>query len=195
MVGGGGVPGVGVGVDDPLGGLVGLAQEEPVPPGQGESGVGPGQRLADRNAIEDDEALHGIGVVQRETVRHAGAAVVPDHREPVVAELAHEFHAVLRHDPLGVREVVGGRGRFGGLAVAAQVRADHRVTRGEQRRDHVPRRVSTRMTVQQHHRRARAAVPHPQRDLPKLDPVKPEPVKHPVHVPSTFDVTGSAFRR
>ena len=59
-------------------------------PALGELGIAARQRLADRDDVEDDQRRHRVGLVQREPHRDIAAAVVPDHREARVAELAHE---------------------------------------------------------------------------------------------------------
>ena len=59
----------------PLGGTLGLAEEEPVVPGRGEPGVTPGQRLADRYPRHDAKPAHGGGVVKGpNTVRDPGSS-------------------------------------------------------------------------------------------------------------------------
>src|SRR3712207_8114249 len=57
------VPGVRVGADGPLR-LVRLGEEEPVPPGGGEPGVGAVEVLDDRDAVEHGEVGDHVGVVQ-----------------------------------------------------------------------------------------------------------------------------------
>jgi len=89
---------------------------------------------------------------------HVGAAVVADDREALVAEPAHQGHAVGGHRALGLLRMARSRGRLGRAAVAAQVRADHRVPPCQPRRHAVPGGVGARMPVQQQDRSPRAAV-------------------------------------
>jgi hypothetical protein len=68
--------------------------------------------------------------------------------------------------------------------VAAQVRADDEQRVGEPGRDAVPRRVRTRMAVQEHHRLPAAAVTHPQCDLAHVDIFQRETFEHRVPLPA-----------
>ncbi|MDH6585663.1 hypothetical protein M2161_004769 [Streptomyces sp. SAI-133] len=162
LFGRGRVPGVRVGVDDAFGGLGRLAEEEPVPPARGETGVAAAQGLPDGDRVQHADGGHGLGVVEGEAGRHVRAPVVTDHREPFVPEPAHHREAVAGHGALGVRTVFGVGGGLVGAAVPAQIGADDGVARRHQQRgDAVPGGVRTGVTVQEQHRGAAAAVPHP----------------------------------
>ena len=95
------VPGVRVGVDHPLRDL-GLGEEEPVPPPGGEPGVGAGQVLTDRDAVQQSQPGDQGRVVEGEPQRDVAAAVVPGQGEPVVPEPLHQPGQVAGHRPLGV---------------------------------------------------------------------------------------------
>ena len=60
------------------------------------------------------------------------------------------------------------------LAVAAKVRTDDREPIGQERRDPMPRRVRSRMSVQQEDRGAGAAVTNADLDLAEADPIELE---------------------
>ena len=67
------------------------------------------------------------GMIERETLSDAAAAVVADDREAVEAVVVHDLDHVERHRALRVVGVVLAVGRLAAVAVAAQVRHDHRV--------------------------------------------------------------------
>ena len=52
--------------------------------------------------VQYGELADGVGVVQGQPVRDAGAAVVADQLELPEAELAHEPQLVAGHGPLGI---------------------------------------------------------------------------------------------
>ncbi len=173
------VPGVRVGEDGSLG-LVGLGEEEPVPPGRREGGVGTGERLADRNAVEDGQRADRVRVVQGQPGRDVAAPVVPDDGEALVPELMHQRQHVGRHRPFRVGAVVRGRRGLGRLPVAAQVGADDRVPGGRHQGRHaVPGGVRAGVSVEQDHRGSVAPVPDAQRDAGlDLQPLLHEAVEH-----------------
>ena len=177
-VGGGAIPGVGVGADHALGGLGRLAEEEPVPPRGGEAGVDAGEPLGERDRVEHRERDHRVGVVERGPVRDVAAPVMAGDREPVVAQRPHQCDAVARHRALRVRLVVGRGRRLRRFPVAPQVGADHRVAFSQQRRDAMPGDMRARMAVQEHHGRPRPAVADPEHRLPDVDPLEREAFEH-----------------
>jgi hypothetical protein len=170
LPGGGAVPGVGVGVDEPLGRPAGLAEEEPVIPADRELRVAAGQRLADRNAFHQAQPAHQLRVVDGQPLRDVRSAVVPGQAEPLVPELPHQGRAVVGHGSLGVGGMVSGGDGLGRLPVAAQVRADHGEPLGQHRGDPVPGGVGPRMAVQQQDGRSAASVADPQLYFADLDP-------------------------
>ncbi len=129
-----------------------------------------------------------VRVVHRQPERHVTAAVMPRNRKPVMAQRAHQSNAVPGHRPLGVRRVIGSRRRLRRLTVTPQVRADHGMRAGQQRRDAMPGRMRARMPMQQQHRRPGAPVPDPQHHLADRDPVHSEPTeplsRHPISIHS-----------
>ena len=69
-----------------------------------------------RHDVDQRQPLDPVGVVERQPVRHPGAAVVAGDEEALVAEAAHQRRHVGGHRPLAVQRVVGlGRGRGPGL--------------------------------------------------------------------------------
>src|SRR4051794_17979354 len=142
-----------VAVDDRLGRLLALGEEEPVPPFTGEAGVAASEVLGDRQPVEHDEP--GGVARQRHAEGHERAPVVPDDRVVVV----HEGVELGRHRALAHVGVALAR-----LSVAGQVGADDREPAlGEQRSDTPPRRVGARVPVQEHDRWSGAPAAHPQR--------------------------------
>ena len=91
--------------------------------------------------VEEKEFLDDGGVVDSEGVCDAGAAVVAAEVEGCVAHVRHGRYHVGGHGAFGVLGVVGGVGggrrRFGGLAVAAEVEGDDGVGVGKGGRDAV----------------------------------------------------------
>ncbi|MNV71266.1 hypothetical protein D3C71_1642750 [compost metagenome] len=110
--------------------------------------------------VEQHQALHRPGVVSRQTVRHAGAAVVRQHGKARVAQMPHHRQHFGTHDALAVEQMRGVADGFGGISVAAQV-GQHQREVLRQRRGHlVPDRAGLRMAVQQQQRWAVAARQH-----------------------------------
>ncbi len=162
------IPGVRVSQNGPLR-FVRLRKEEPVPPGGGEPGVGSGQGLPNRDTVEHGQASHSLRRIERKTSGDVTAPVMANDREPLVPQLLHQRQHVAGHGPLGVRPVICGGDRFGGLAIAAQVWAHDRVPSShQQRRDTMPSGMGARMAVQKHDRRTHAAASHPQPDAPPI---------------------------
>jgi hypothetical protein len=98
--------------------------------------------------------------------------------EPVVPEVRHQPHHIAGHGALARLRVVGRNRWKRRTVVSAQVRRRHEVVFGQSGRHRVPGRVSARMTVQQHDRRAGTAVPDPQRDVIHAHMLKVETVEH-----------------
>jgi hypothetical protein len=90
-------------------------------------------------------------MIEREAVGDAPAAVVPDDREPLVPELAHERHALGGHRALRVVRAVGSGRRRVARAVALEVGHDD----GEALRplgcEVPPDEVRLRVAVQEQH--------------------------------------------
>ena len=107
--------------DQALGQWVRLGQEEPVEVGARESHVGLLVHRECRRDVEQRELRHGAGVIEREPVRDARAAVVAAHRIALVAERAHQRGEVGGHRTLAVVGVQRLAARLVGVAVAAQV--------------------------------------------------------------------------
>ena len=73
----------------------------------GAVGVGQIPLLDGRDDVEQDQALDGIGRVERQAIGDTAAAIVTHDVEPVMAERAHHADAVLRHRALGIGDVAG----------------------------------------------------------------------------------------
>ena len=174
------VPGVGIGEDGAFG-LVGLGEEEPVPPSGREPVGAPGEGFGDGHAVEHGERGHRVRVVEREAQRDVAAPVVPDHGEALVPEAAHEGEHVRRHRALRVRSVVVGGVRLAGPAVAAQVGADHGVAGLVQEAgDRVPRGGGARVAVEQEDRGPGGrAAPDAEHHGAEVEPLVGETVEHP----------------
>jgi len=121
----GAIPGIWVGIDDALGGFVGLGKEEPVPPASREMGVHAGQSCPDRHRIHDHQFPHTIGEVESESMGDVGAAVVASDGVRVVADLAHQRSDAGGHGPFRVGRVIQRCGWASRLTVPRQVRANH----------------------------------------------------------------------
>lgn len=134
-----GIPAVRVSVDDAFRDSR-LGEEEPVPVGRREPGIGSPQVLTDRDAVQHRQANDPIRCVEGQPERDGATAVVARRTEAVVAELSHDGRHVAGNGSLAMGGVVGRRLRAAGLAVAAQIGAYHReACRHEQRRHPVPR--------------------------------------------------------
>jgi len=66
-------------------------------------------------------------MVQRQAVRDAAAAVMAYQMELLVAQRLHDLDLIQGQGALGVIAVIGQSGRFGRIAIAAQVCRHHRV--------------------------------------------------------------------
>ena len=51
------------------------------------------ERLDDRHGVEHGQPLDRAGMVQGRAQRDVRTSIVSDHREALVAELAHQLHA------------------------------------------------------------------------------------------------------
>ena len=120
-------------------------------------GVGAAPHLAGRDDVDGDERGDRLGMVERQAVGDAPAAVVAGNHEARMPQRAHDGQAVLGHGALGIDGVLGVSGRRGAGAVAAQIGNDQSAVAGELRGDLVPDDVGLRIAVQQQQRRAGAA--------------------------------------
>lgn len=154
----GAVPRVGVGADHAFGGLVGLAEEPPVPPGPREACVGPLELLDQGQPVHDHEVRHRVRVVQCRPVGDGRPAVVAHHGELLVAQPAEQADDRRGHRPFRGLLVFRQVGADLGAPVAREIGTDDRMPFGQQGCHRVPGRVGAWMPVQQDHRAARAAV-------------------------------------
>jgi hypothetical protein len=130
-----------------------------VPVRLGELHAGVLVHLQRRRDVEHGDAAHAPAMVARQAMRHPAAAVVANDVEALVAERAHHLGHVLGHRALGIVGVVGQALGLGGIAIAAQVRADNGVVARELRRHLVPHGVGLRIAMQEQHGLAAPAVP------------------------------------
>jgi len=82
---------------------------------------------------------------------------MPRDLEARKAQLAHDLHLVLRHQALGVTDVVFATVRLAGITIAPQVRQHDREMLRQGRCHLVPARLGLGMTMQQKQGRALAA--------------------------------------
>ena len=114
------------------------------------------------------------GMVERQPVRHAAAAVMTHDGKPVEAEMLHQIDLVLRHGALGIVDVVLAVLGLAAVAVAAQVRRDDGVFLRQFRRHAKPRQVGQRGAVDQEQGRAAATDHRVQRRAAGPDLLHPE---------------------
>jgi hypothetical protein len=114
--------------------------------------IGAFEHLQRRRDVQDGQRPHPLTVVARQTMRHAGATIMPDQMELRVPKRLHHLDHIQRHRALCVVAVVWQTRRLGTVAVTAQIGADHAVTPGQNRRDPVPDRQSLWVAMQQQHR-------------------------------------------
>lgn len=124
-----------------------LREPEPVVIAHREGHVGPLEVFQRRDDIEQGEALHPPGMVDGQPVRDPGDTVMAGKKEAAVAKMLDDLDHVLRHLVLRVGRMAGGGGRLEGTAIAAQVRADDRVSPGQLRRDLVPHGMCLRIAM------------------------------------------------
>jgi len=110
-----------------------------------------------RHDIEHGQLRDRIGMIERQPMPHASAAVVADHGKARVAEVLHHLDLVEGHCPLRVVGMALAVGRLAAGAVAAQVGHVDGVGLRQVGRHQPPRDVRLRCAVQQQHRRSRAA--------------------------------------
>jgi hypothetical protein len=145
-------PADGVGADLVLGQRLGLGEEEPVPVAQAECHVDGPERVTRGHDVEHRKFRYRLRVVQGHPMADPGAAVMANHGEAVIAELAHHENLVPGHRPLGVPVVGRAARRLAAVAIAAQVGEDNRMVFGEDGGDVMPHDVGLRVTVEQQYR-------------------------------------------
>ena len=119
-----------------------------------------------------ESPLDRLRVVQRQPVGRARAAVMRQHAETVMPEMAHQADGIARHLALGIGGAAFAGRRAVAVAIAAQVH-QHDTVRARQRGRHtVPHRHRLRMAVQKQQGRPaglqRAALAGEQRDAVTL---------------------------
>ena len=132
-------------------GKVGHLVEEPVPAGAGARVVEGHEHVVGRRDIEQHEVRQEGGVIEREAVGDASAAVVADEDDGAQTERPDDVGNVGRHRPLVVA-----RGGTVGVAVAAQVGGQNAEPLGERRHDLAPHVSRLRVAVEEDHATPRA---------------------------------------
>lgn len=133
-----------------------LGHQEQVEAHRGRRAVHDLPHVQGRQDVQAGQVGDRVGMVQARAERDQGAPVVPGERETFVSQGPGQGDDVGGHRAFRVRRLIVG-GRLVARPVPAQVGADHRVVRGEVRRDVPPHQVGLREAVQQHDRAAGAA--------------------------------------
>ena len=110
-----------------------------------------------RQDIEHRKPRQPAGMIERQPIGDAAAAIVAGERKMHMAELLHRLDHGLRHRALGVGRVIAVALRHVRPAIARQVGDDQREAVGELRRDAVPHHMGLGKAVQQQQRRPLAA--------------------------------------
>lgn len=118
-----------------------------MPVGAGHLAVGIHEHGVGRHDVHHGEADDGVRVIERKPMSGTAAAIMPDQVKAFEAERAHEIELVGRHRLEGVIRFVGEATRLGGIAIAAQIGADHRMVRGQRRGHASPHRLVLREAV------------------------------------------------
>ena len=77
------------------------------------------KHLVRGNDIEQHQLLHALGMVQRQAVGHARAAVVPHNMKRLKTQGLHHFDLVLSHSAFGIGEVFWVPGWLAAIAIAS----------------------------------------------------------------------------
>ena len=117
-------------------------------------------------------AFEPPGMVERQPVGDAAAAVVAGEAEAHVAERFHHLDHRIRHGALGVGRVLGVGSRRIRPAVAGQVRDDQAEALRQRRRHAMPHHVGLRIAVQQQQRRPSPPVRAKMRAGRGVDPLR-----------------------
>ena len=136
---------------------VGLRQKRPVIDLQRIEPVDARPVIIGRQDIEHRQPRQPAGMIERQAVGDAAAAIMAGERKMHVAELLHRLDDGLRHRALGIGRVILVALRHIRPAVTRQVGDDQREAVGELRRDAVPHHMRFGKAVQQQQRRALAA--------------------------------------
>src|SRR5690349_8986557 len=110
-----------------------------------------------RDYVEYRGALDFVGMIERQAVRDARAAVVAEHGEPLEAEVPHDLDLIERHRALRIELVLLVARDLAAVAVTAEIRDDDGVVACELARDGGPRDAALRRAVQEQHGRPAAA--------------------------------------
>ena len=140
---------IGVATDQRFRQRVRLRQKGPVIDFQRVKPVDSFPVLIGRQDIQHGQPRETAGMIEREAIGDAAAAIVAGEREMHMAELLHGLDHRLRHRALGVGRVIPVALRHVRPAVARQVGDDQREAVGKLRRDAVPHHMRFGKAVQQ----------------------------------------------
>lgn len=91
-----------------------------------------------RNYIQYGQLGDGCGMIEGHAMCDASTAIMPDDGKFIEAQCTHDFDLVARHRTLGIGFVRRRRCGFAAVAVAAQIRCNHRIFAGEHGRHILP---------------------------------------------------------
>ena len=140
---------VGIGTHQPLGKIVWLDHEKPMP---GESAPLPRhvvEQMMLRNDVENGGARDLLRMVEAHAMEHARAAIMAGGVEALEAERGHHLDLVLRHGAERIAAMVRPPRRLFRISVATQVGGDNGEFARQARRDLVPGEVRERIAVHQ----------------------------------------------
>ena len=100
-----------------------------------------------------------VGMIEREAIGHAAAAVVPDEIESRVPKLFHHRDEFVRHGSLRIGVMILGGGWRAAAAIAAKIDTDHRMVACEPRRQMAPHQAGSGKPMHQEERRSLSVAP------------------------------------
>ena len=100
---------VGSGADQGFRQPIGLRKEKPMVHRQRHGGVHHFPHIQRRHHVQHRQPRYPVRMVQRQTIGHPAAPVMPGHGEAVEAELRHQLDHRPRHGALGIIAVRAGR--------------------------------------------------------------------------------------
>jgi hypothetical protein len=141
-----------------------------------------------RHDVEDCDGADASGMVERQPVGNAAAAIVSGDREALAAEARHQPHHVVRHRALRIRGVIGCRRRAAAAAIAPEVGAHDEAPPRQDRRDRAPHQVRLRKSMQEQNWRAGTRRADEDRGIAEVDLVGGEMLQG-----RRFPASGYAF--
>jgi len=169
---------VGIGAHQPLGKIVRLDHEKPMP---GESAPLPRhvvEQMMLRNDVENGGTRDLFRMVEAHAVEHAGAAIMAGGVEALEPQRGHHLELILRHGAERIAAVVCPARRLFRISIAAQVGGDNGELACQARRDFVPGQVREWVAVHQEQWRPLAATHGHDARAAGLDLGADEPLEH-----------------